>query len=74
MDKFKMELTFHNCATYPPEETLNTHLLITDGFTVVFGKYSHGTFYWEGMPLSKDQCWWADIDQTVRGAKEFEEA
>ena len=71
MDKFKMELTWHNCVGYLPEETFNSHLLITDGFTVVFGIYDHGTFYYEGMPLNGAKCWWADIDQTVRGTKEF---
>ena len=31
MDKFKMELTWHNCKTYPPKEIYNPWLIYTDG-------------------------------------------
>jgi hypothetical protein len=73
MDKFKMELTWPHCANYPPKEYFHPHLLITDGGTVIFGEYDHGVFYMNGMPLDSNLCWWADIDQTVRGTKEFDE-
>ena len=34
MDKFKMELTWHNCKTCPPEECFNSYLLVTDGWDI----------------------------------------
>jgi hypothetical protein len=71
MSKFKMELTWHNCETCPPNEPYNSRLLITDGGTIAFGKFGYGQFYVNNMPVNKSLCWWADIDQTVRNTKEF---
>lgn len=72
MDKFKMELTWHNCKTCPPKEVFNPWLIYTDGnhidSLVYYKKY--------GFPPNEDELhkyWWADISRTVRESKEFEE-
>lgn len=80
MDKFKMELTWHNCKICPPEECTNDNLIATDG-TDVFDAFwyrpdgfmiytKHG---WHGMYDDLNKWYWADIRQTVRKSKEFEE-
>lgn len=73
MDKFKMELTWHNCETCPPKEVFNPWLVYTNGYHVssiaYYKKY--------GFPVPKDQLheyWWADISRTVRESDQFEEA
>lgn len=72
MDKFKMELTWHNCATCPPTESYNPYLVYTDGQTV-----EACTYYKKyGFPVFESELqyyWWADLRRTVRGCKEFEE-
>ena len=72
MDKFKMELTWHNCKTCPPKEVFNPWLMITDGYNtesfVYYNKY--------GFPFAEDELhkyWWADLARTVRESHEFEE-
>lgn len=82
MDKFKMELTWHNCKTCPPEEYFNSCLLVTDGFDVqemVWDK-AFGGFWKVGFDISFDirgtvlsRYWWADIAQTVHKTPEFKE-
>ena len=72
MDKFKMELTWHNCKTYPPKEVYNPCLVITNGHSVDYCSY-HKRY---GFPVVDDvlhEYWWADISRTVRESKEFEE-
>lgn len=77
-----MELTWHNCATYPPEESENNFLIATDGNEVFkatwnslhgyYVKYDSGTYF----PLFRSELnkwWWADILQTVQNTKEFKE-
>ena len=80
-NKFKMELVWHNCETYPPKEFKNDHLIVTDGVNV-FGMSWHraeGYFIAEEneiKPLSLSELnkwWWADIEQTVQGAAKFRE-
>jgi hypothetical protein len=70
MDKFKIELTWHNCKTCPPKEAFNPWLVITDGYSVssfvYYNKY--------GFPIPEDELhayWWADISRTVKESKEF---
>ena len=78
MDKFKMELTWHNCKTCQPEEDSNGHLLITNGKLIYEAVWSR---FWQGFGSHnieiKDEelinWWWADIVHTVRNAKEFKE-
>ena len=72
MDKFKMELTWHNCKTHPPKEVFNSWLVYTNGYSidsiVYYNKY--------GFPIPDDELheyWWADISRTVRESKEFKE-
>ena len=76
MDKFKMELTWHNCATCPPEEYFNSYLLVTDGFSMqemIWDKYIGGfwssDFHIDGRNL--ERYWWADLYQTIHKTKEF---
>lgn len=83
MDKFKMELTWHNCKMCPPEEDENDFLIVTDGHDVFkatwdrsldryYKKYDGGYY----LPLSSctlDEWWWADIFQTVHKTPEFKE-
>lgn len=72
MDKFKMELTWHNCKTYPPKEKYNPWLVYTNGYHTDFCVYDKRY----GFPIDEDdlhEYWWADIAQTVRGASEFKE-
>lgn len=75
MDKFKMELTWHNCATCPPEEDFNHDLFFTNGTGVMHGWYSiycgynlHGVDK-EDQPQEYHlpNLWWADITRTLTG-------
>ena len=72
MDKFKMELTWHNCKTCPPEEAYNPFLIYTNGRDIDYFRYYKR---W-GFPIAESslhEYWWADISRTVRESKEFEE-
>lgn len=78
MDKFKMELTWHNCKTYPPKETFNSYLLVTDGWAIhkmtwnqIWGGFKNRYLKIKGPNLIK--YWWADIAQTVHNTPEFME-
>lgn len=65
MDKFKIELTWHNCKTCPPQEDFNPWLLITNGKGVDNCSY-HKNY---GFPISAesmDKFWWADLSRTMR--------
>lgn len=73
MDKFKMQLTWHNCKTCPPKEIFNPWLMITDGYNTESFLY-HSKY---GFPVADDELhnyWWADLSRTVRESHEFEEA
>lgn len=72
MDKFKMELTWHNCKTYPPKESFNPWLVYTNGYNIdslqYYSKY--------GFPVPESELheyWWADLCRTVRESDEFKE-
>lgn len=72
MDKFKMELTWHNCKSCPPNETYNSWLIITDGHNTDSFVYDSRC----GFPVARDKLhtyWWADLARTVRETKEFKE-
>ena len=72
MDKFKIDLTWHNCKTCPPKESFNSFLIITNGKHIDYCSY-HKNY---GFPVSEDELheyWWADLARTVRESKEFEE-
>lgn len=79
MDKFTVELTWHNCKTYPPEEDFNDDLYITNGQYVHRVEYSKDEGWYDFrmgdyLPFEfLHEYWWADIAQTVRGASEFKE-
>lgn len=72
MNKFKMELTWHNCKTCPPKEVFNSWLVYTDGYNVDYCAY----YKKYGFPISEDMLhkfWWADVSRTVRESSEFKE-
>lgn len=72
MDKFKIELIWHNCKTYPPKEAYNPCLVITNGYNVDYCSY-HKRY---GFPVENDvmhEYWWADISRTVKESTEFKE-
>ena len=72
MEKFKMELTWHNCKTHTPKENHNPWLVYTNGYDIAYGAYDKRY----GFPIDKDdlhEYWWADIAQTVRGSSKFKE-
>ena len=72
MDKFKIDLTWHNCKTCPPNEDYNSCLVITNGYNIDYCSY-HKRY---GFPIADDELheyWWADIYRTVRESKEFKE-
>lgn len=72
MNKFKMELTWHNCKTCPPEEEFNPWLVHTNGYHVGWGAY----YKKYGFPIDENELhayWWADLSRTVRESNEFKE-
>ena len=72
MDKFKMELTWHNCKTCPPEEDCNNWIVYTNGRDV--GSFAYYKSF--GFPIGEDMLhkfWWADISRTVRESDKFDE-
>ena len=72
MNKFKMELTWHNCAACPPKEDFNPWLIYTDGHNVDYCTY----YKRYGFPVDESvlhEYWWADLSRTVRESKEFKE-
>jgi hypothetical protein len=79
MKKFKMELVWHNCETYPPKEFSNNALIVTNGSDVL-GMSWHRA---EGYFVAENECclrrldnlenwWWADIKQTVQNDLRFQ--
>ena len=77
MNKFKMELTWHNCETCPPDELYNNRLIMTNG-RYTFDVAYHQEIGWQRVAdrvlIPQQQLkdyYWADIDQTVRGCPEF---
>lgn len=79
MDKFKMELTWHNCLTYPPKEDRNNTLYVTDGEYVVDVIYDINDGWYDFTAhnyIPKNvlhKFWWADLRQTVQKTPEFKE-
>ena len=76
-NKFKMFLTWHNCATYPPEELYNNRLIATDGIRVFEVAY-HKELGWKrkdhNMFLPQqhlNKYYWADLEHTIRDYQEF---
>lgn len=72
MDKFKMELTWHNCKTRPPKEDYNPWLIYTNGYNIFDCAYCKE----DGFQIKDDRLhefWWADLLQTIHGTKEFKE-
>jgi hypothetical protein len=72
MDKFKMELTWHNCKTHPPREVFNPWLIYTNGYNI--DSFAYYNKY--GFPVPDDELheyWWADLSRTVRESNEFKE-
>ena len=80
-NKFTIELVWHNCKTYPPKEAENTFLLVTNGYDVYGMAWYKTEGYWvaiDDVPVrlaseGLENWWWADIEQTVREERKFEE-
>ena len=76
-NKFTMSLTWHNCQSFPPEESWNEKLWATDGKWVFPVEYDKTRGWYDkeaGEYLPFDMIydyWWADAEQTVRGCSEF---
>ena len=80
MDKFTMELVWHNCKTHPPKETANDCLIATNGARIyeaawyapdgfmIYDKYDN---WWHGLYEELDEWYWADIMQTVQNESRF---
>lgn len=82
MNKFTMELVWHNCKTNPPEEDGNNFLIVTDGdkvFNATWNKTNGYTIKYDSaysIPLPSvvlEDWWWADIAQTVQQTPKFQE-
>lgn len=76
MRKFTMELVWHNCLLYPPQEECDENLVVTDGKNVFHVKYKevgwrNETTYEHLEPEQLLEHWWADLLQTVQGKQEF---
>lgn len=77
MNKFVMELVWHNCYSCPPEEWRNDYLYVTDGKTFHSVKYSKDRGWWSrelGDYIPIDvlwEYWWADIEQTIQDEHRF---
>ena len=74
-----MELTWHNCETYPPEKDYNGFLIVSDGVGVCEVRWNkeEGFSYFSKQfgysPLvgNYKKMWWADIAQTIHKTNEF---
>ena len=77
MKKFTMELVWHNCHGYPPSESRNDNLYITNGHWVHRAEYSIEDGWYDfrtGDYLPFEllwKYWWADMEQTVQGEPRF---
>ena len=77
MNKFVMELVWHNCYDCPPEEYWNDDLYITRGDFVHSAKYDKERGWWSrelGDYIPIDilwEYWWADLNQTVQNVPRF---
>jgi hypothetical protein len=79
MNKFTMELVWHSCNDYLPEENYNACLYVTDGTSIWRAKWKRNSdeqyFYdgsWHIQPnINADGFWWADIVQTIGEEQRF---
>lgn len=74
-NKFTIELVWHNCPTYKPEEKFNQELYATDGtkFYKVVYKKDVG-FVGDGIFIDDTiarNYWWADLLQTINHTRGF---
>lgn len=76
-NKFVMSLTWHSCKTYPPSEFYNDSLIATDGHSVFHVEYDREKGWWNKETATyftlqrQEECYWADLKQTVRNCGEF---
>lgn len=79
MNKFVMELVWHNCDTNHPKEFENNSLIITDGKNVYpvlwhraegYGVVTENGIVSIGLSELKN-WWWADIVQTIHNVPRF---
>lgn len=75
--KFAIPIVWHNCYDYPPKESWNEKLWVTDGervFPVTYDKSSGWYNQEEKTYLPFEliwKYWWADLEQTIKGCSEF---
>ena len=78
MDKFKMELVWHNCFRYPPQEPFNDELIGTNGAYIFDMTWDKDEGYFIGkdddyriQDYALEDWWWADIQQTAMNEPRF---
>lgn len=77
MNKFVMELVWHNCLNYPPKEFWNNKLYVTNGECIHEVEYHKERGWWskeldDYIPFNElSHYWWADLEQTVRDVPKF---
>jgi hypothetical protein len=79
-DKFNINLVWHNCKTYPPEEVWNDQLCVTDGVYTTVTQYEKPDLWIdliaaERIPVRDlSEYWWADVRQTMAASIELMDA
>ena len=80
MNKFVMELVWHNCLNCPPEEIKNDNLFVSNGTYVArveYDRYDGYDRWWDAylgdyIPSTDlHNYWWADLEQTVYNVPRF---
>ena len=77
MNKFVMELVWHNCADCPPREFWNNKLYVTNGEYIHEVEYFQERGWWskemgDYIPANElSRFWWADLEQTVQNVPRF---
>lgn len=78
INKFAINLVWHNCLTYPPKEFWNNRLYVTNGEYLHEVEYNQERGWWSkdlGDYISFNELshyWWADLEQTVVTSEEFQ--
>ena len=78
INKFAINLVWHNCLTYPPKEFWNNRLYVTNGEYLHEVEYNQERGWWskelgDYIPFDElSRYWWADLEQTVVTSEEFQ--
>ena len=79
MNKFVMELVWHNCETYPPKEDYNDFLIVSDGTDICESRWNKEEgfscfskqFGYRPLVGNYKTMWWADLKQTIQNIPRF---